>query len=159
MKGKGKEKDKGKRRRRSKGKSAGSDDSDFQAPVSDAASESDRTDDAVMDVDDIHMLPIPGFSSPPPFAPRTLAKQGRSRHKRVDVPHPPLSPIQNRPTSPEPPAEFCGLCGEQHTHGQCSMTETPENLAMYRLMLLSHAGDETIEERVRCMLSHPFGKS
>ena len=32
------------------------------------------------------------------------------------------------------------------------MTESPENLAMYRLMLLSHAGDETIEERV-CRLN------
>ena len=29
------------------------------------------------------------------------------------------------------------------------MTESPENLATYRLILLSHAGDETIEERVR----------
>lgn len=29
------------------------------------------------------------------------------------------------------------------------MTESPENLAQYRLMLLQHAGDETLEERVR----------
>ncbi len=104
-----------------------------------------------MDVDDIHMLPIPGFGSPPPFAPGPSATQGHPRHRHTDVPQLPLLPIQDRHRRPEPPKEFCGLCGERHAHGHCSMTESPENLAMYRLMLLSHAGDETIDERVRCV--------
>lgn len=144
VKGKGKEKDKGKKRQRSKGKSAELDDADFQAPVSDAASESDGTEDAVMDADDIHMLPIPGFSSPPPSAPGPSVKQSHPRHRHTGIPQ----PVNSRQGGPETQEEFCGLCGEQHAHGRCPMTESPENLAMYRLMLLSHAGDETIEERV-----------
>ena len=101
-----------------------------------------------MDADDIHMLPIPGFSSPPPSAPGPSVKQGHPRHRHTDVPQ----PISAHRGGLEIPEEFCGLCGERHAHGRCPMTESPENLAMYRLMLLSHAGDETIEERV-CRLN------
>ncbi|PIL31731.1 hypothetical protein GSI_06435 [Ganoderma sinense ZZ0214-1] len=147
VKGKAKEKDKGKKRQRSKGKSADSDDSDFRAPVSDAASESDGTEDAVMDVDDVHMPPISGFGPPPLSVPGPSAKQGHPRHRHADVSQPPLLPTHTRERSPKPSEEFCGLCGERHARGRCPMTESPENLAMYRLMLLSHAGDETIEER------------
>ncbi|TBU49968.1 SNF2 family N-terminal domain-containing protein [Dichomitus squalens] len=146
---KNKEKDKGKdkRRRKSKGKSTGSDDSDFHAPVSDAASDSDGTDDAVMDVDDIRMLPVSGLGSPPPPSMIASSKHGHSRPTHSDGLYHPLSPVHNRQRVSELPEEFCGLCGNRHAPGQCSMTESPENLATYRLILLSHAGDETIEER------------
>lgn len=54
----------------------------------------------------------------------------------------PLAPIQNT-------NEFrCGLCGSYHGDQPCAMTESSENLAQYRLMLLIHAGDEPIEDRV-----------
>lgn len=55
----------------------------------------------------------------------------------------PLSPIQNTNDS------RCGLCGSYHGDQPCAMTESSENLAQYRLMLLVHAGDEPIEDRVR----------
>jgi hypothetical protein len=44
--------------------------------------------------------------------------------------------------------EHCGLCGMIHGEGTCSMTEKSENLAEYRKMLLTHEGDEPLEERV-----------
>ncbi|KAH9944195.1 P-loop containing nucleoside triphosphate hydrolase protein [Epithele typhae] len=43
--------------------------------------------------------------------------------------------------------DVCGLCAQRHAPGSCVMTEDPENLAQYRLMLMQHAGDETPEER------------
>lgn len=55
----------------------------------------------------------------------------------------PLLPIQN---TNEP---RCGLCGNYHGDQPCAMTESSENLAQYRLMLLVHAGDEPLEDRVR----------
>ncbi|KAI0720008.1 SNF2 family N-terminal domain-containing protein [Cerioporus squamosus] len=140
---KDKEKQKSKGKKKSKGKSAASDDSDFHAPVSDAASESDDTDGDRMDVDDIQMLPVPGSDSPFSQVPRLAQKQ---KKHRSDVPYRPLSPIQNR-QGPGPGEEFCGLCATYHAPGHCSMTESPENLAEYRLMLMQHAGDESIEER------------
>ena len=141
---KDKEKHKTKGKKKSVGKSAASDDSDFHAPVSDAASESDDTDDDRMDVDDIQLFPAPG-SSALGQVPIHAQKQ---KHHRPDASHRPLSPIQNR-QGPGPGEEFCGLCATYHAPGECSMTESPENLAEYRLMLLQHAGDESIEERVR----------
>ncbi|RPD57040.1 hypothetical protein L227DRAFT_552450 [Lentinus tigrinus ALCF2SS1-6] len=131
-----KEKHKDKGKKKSKGKAAGSDDSDFHAPMSDAASESDESDGDKMDVDDLQMLPVPGSSS--------LAH--KQKHHRSDASHRPLPPIQSR-QGPGPGEEFCGLCATYHTPGQCTMTHSPENLAEYRLMLLQHAGDESIEER------------
>ncbi|THV06013.1 hypothetical protein K435DRAFT_744240 [Dendrothele bispora CBS 962.96] len=41
----------------------------------------------------------------------------------------------------------CGLCNQQHGEGQCSMTESSENLVEYREMLLLHADDEPWETR------------
>lgn len=140
---KGKEKHKFKGKKKGKGKSAASDDSDFHALVSDAASESDGTTNDRMDVDDLQLLPAPGTS---PFS-QVPRPSHKPRRHHPDVSHRPLSPIQRQ--GPGPGDEFCGLCATYHAPGQCSMTESPENLAEYRLMLLQHAGDESIEERVR----------
>jgi hypothetical protein len=55
----------------------------------------------------------------------------------------PLSPIENRTG-----IENCGLCHARHGPGACYMTESSENLAEYRYMLLCYADDEPLEERV-----------
>ncbi len=96
-----------------------------------------------MDVDDIRMLPVPEFGS---ITPMPVSKQ---MHKVSEVQHRRSSPINSRRQVSDSGAEFCGLCGKDHASSRCSMTESPENLAQYRLMLMQHAGDETIEERVR----------
>ncbi|CDO72994.1 hypothetical protein BN946_scf185007.g48 [Trametes cinnabarina] len=121
-----KDQNKPKKGRKFNSKSAGSDDSDFHAMMSDIASESDDAGDMRMDVDDIQLLQPRDSTPSAPSASKT----------------------ENRPsTSDRPQGEFCGLCHSFHPPGHCSMTESPENLAQYRLMLMQHAGDETIEER------------
>ncbi|KAI0639630.1 hypothetical protein C8Q77DRAFT_1082196 [Trametes polyzona] len=143
-------KEQNKPRKRKKSKGAESDDSDFRGAVSDAASESDNAtgQSMVMDVDDIQMFQRRGSSPPVPLSSKYGPKhKGKSRHKRSD-PNRALSPIHNRPKATDrPQGDFCGLCGKIHPPGHCPMTESPENLAQYRLMLMQHAGDETIEER------------
>jgi chromodomain-helicase-DNA-binding protein 4 len=47
-----------------------------------------------------------------------------------------------------PNDDTCGLCGLEHRSGACYMTESSENLAEYRLILMMHAADEPIQERV-----------
>lgn len=42
----------------------------------------------------------------------------------------------------------CSLCGIKHGDGACYMTESSENLAEYRQMLILHADDEPMEDRV-----------
>ena len=150
-----KDQNKSRKRKHSRSKSAGSDgDSDFHAVQSDVASESDNTAAEVMDIDDVHMLDARGSSPPVPLATKrgfkTTARRRQKNHDRT------LSPIDNRQHASErQQGEFCGLCGKVHQPGHCSMTESPENLAQYRLMLMQHAGDETLEERVgppdRCL--------
>ena len=126
-----------KKRKKPEGKAGGSDDSDFQA--SDAgADSSDGADDARMDVDEIQPLPAQVVISVPPLA--QLPK--RPRKKRAP------KAAQNVPSAPGVQAELCGLCNKQHASGRCPMTEDPENLAQYRLMLMQHAGEESPEERV-----------
>ncbi|EIW64252.1 uncharacterized protein TRAVEDRAFT_158327 [Trametes versicolor FP-101664 SS1] len=145
-----KEQGKSRKRKKSRDKSAGSDDSEFRAAVSDAATESDASAVRMdVDMDDIIMLQRRGSSPPVPLASKHDSKhKGASRHKHSDLTSRALSPIHNRPkASGRPQGELCGLCGKIHPPGQCSMTDSPENLAQYRLMLMQHAGDETIEER------------
>ena len=60
----------------------------------------------------------------------------------------PLSPILNRTGLSLKGGEACGLCGLSHPEAACFMTESSENLAQYRNILLTHAGDEALEERV-----------
>ena len=61
--------------------------------------------------------------------------------------HGPLSPILNRP-DPTRDTVLCGLCGLSHSEAQCFMTESSENLAKYRNILLTHSGDEPLHVRV-----------
>ncbi|KAJ3554645.1 hypothetical protein NM688_g2999 [Phlebia brevispora] len=61
--------------------------------------------------------------------------------------YPPLSPILNRPSLSHQGGEACGLCGLSHPESACFMTESSENLAQYRNMLLTHSGDEALEDR------------
>ncbi|KAI8990487.1 SNF2 family N-terminal domain-containing protein [Trametes punicea] len=141
-----KEQNKPRKRRKWSGKSAGSDDSDFHAVPSDAASESDDVPAAGMDIDDIPMLDMRESSPAGPLGSKGGTKAtALRRSKQIDRT---LPPIDHRVRGPErQQGEYCGLCGNIHPAGQCSMTESPENLAQYRLLLMQHAGDETIEER------------
>ncbi|KAF7799325.1 hypothetical protein EIP86_010557 [Pleurotus ostreatoroseus] len=59
----------------------------------------------------------------------------------------PLSPILNRTGLSLKGGEACGLCGLSHPEAACFMTESSENLAQYRNILLTHAGDEALEDR------------
>lgn len=78
-------------------------------------------------------------------------------HRRATSTPQPLLPDQNT-NKPR-----CGLCGTYHGDQPCPMTESAENLAQYRLMLLVHAGDEPLEDRVRgsacCCLPLPLTSS
>jgi len=65
---------------------------------------------------------------------------------RLKPTHNPLGPIQNTVSGP---VNDCGLCGQRHSAGDCSMVERSENLAEYREMLILHADDEPWESRVR----------
>lgn len=44
---------------------------------------------------------------------------------------------------------LCSLCGLSHGDGACYMTESSQNLAEYRQILILHADDEPMDERVR----------
>jgi len=67
----------------------------------------------------------------------------------------PLLPIQN---TVQQTLSDCGLCGQSHHGGSCVMVARSENLAEYREMLIFHADDEPLEERVCQMFSfiHPL---
>jgi chromodomain-helicase-DNA-binding protein 4 len=61
----------------------------------------------------------------------------------------PLSPIHNtKHNGYEAGNPMCSLCGIRHGDDACYMTESSENLAEYRQMLILHADDEPIEDRV-----------
>ena len=49
--------------------------------------------------------------------------------------------------NPEPEPSVCGLCKIAHKDN-CIMTSSSQNLADYRYMLLVHADDEPLEQRV-----------
>lgn len=127
-----KEKKKG---RKGKGKATNGDDSDAYA-ASAATSDVDSMSNADLVPDD-----------------DSVVAAGKARASiAADPANPPLSPIMNKPSTSKqskkaPPV--CGLCGTRHSEGACFMTESAENLAEFRSILLSHAGDETLEERVR----------
>ncbi|KAI0652071.1 SNF2 family N-terminal domain-containing protein [Trametes meyenii] len=144
-----KEQNKPKKGKKSKNKVAGSDDSDFHAALSDGPSESDGTGEVVMEEEDIQMLDVRGPSPQMPLAStHGLKKHKQKRFRNSDASAREPSPNLNRHKgSQREHGEFCGLCGKVHPPGHCSMTDSAENLAQYRLMLMQHAGDETIEER------------
>ncbi|KAK1228665.1 hypothetical protein PQX77_008318 [Marasmius sp. AFHP31] len=50
---------------------------------------------------------------------------------------------------PSEPQETCGLCGQHHSEASgCAMTESSENLAEFREMLIMNGGDEPWEDRI-----------
>lgn len=88
---------------------------------------------------------------------RTLAEQSerkRARSSKMPSRDGPLSPIQNTKVNrAQDASSFCGLCGTEHRDGACYMTERSENLVEYRQLLILHADDEPMEERV-CVSGH-----
>ncbi|THH02604.1 hypothetical protein EW026_g282 [Hermanssonia centrifuga] len=55
--------------------------------------------------------------------------------------------VSNHAEPPDESLRTCGLCGLSHPNTKCYMTESSENLAGYRNILLTHAGDEPLEDR------------
>src|ERR1700722_7591283 len=85
-------------------------------------------------------------------------KSSTERFPNARPKFPPLSPIHNHSyhDDSDEDREHCGLCGMNHD-GPCPMTERSENLSEYRRMLLTHADDESTEERV-CFPYESFAK-
>lgn len=156
-KGKSQTQDKPKRRGRKKqSKSQVSDDSDVYAGPESGASDSEGSSTGhatSMLAEDLATI-APAMSSSPKAQSTKIAvgrprspKPSSSKHfspssanTLKNLPQP-FSPVLN---TVDPP---CGLCGGQHGGEQCYMTNSPENLAEYRLMLILHAGDEPLEDR------------
>ncbi|TFK56559.1 hypothetical protein OE88DRAFT_1730039 [Heliocybe sulcata] len=75
-------------------------------------------------------------------------KEKMSKHQhQFDSKAQPLMSVENQRLPGQPVFERCGLCGLEHAPSSCYMTESSENLAEYRRMLLIHADDEPIEDR------------
>ncbi len=65
--------------------------------------------------------------------------------------------VSNHAEPPDESLRTCGLCGLSHPNTKCYMTESSENLAGYRNILLTHAGDEPLEDRVSSQhVNHEF---
>ncbi|EPQ60503.1 hypothetical protein GLOTRDRAFT_68181 [Gloeophyllum trabeum ATCC 11539] len=123
------EKDKN-RRRKSKSKASDDESDAYTGSVGRSESEAEVPDDE-----------IDGRALSP------LEEPKKAKHvSSLDLPVP-LSPIQNQRRHKKEDFERCGLCGTVHGPGVCYMTESSENLAEYRRMLLIHADDEPIEDR------------
>ncbi|GJE85782.1 chromatin remodeling factor-like protein [Phanerochaete sordida] len=80
-------------------------------------------------------------------------KQKRKKSRYIDSvqgkrasPSAPLSPIHNRLSLGEIDPT-CGLCGLEHPNRPCFMTESSENLAEYRRILMTVDSGESLEER------------
>lgn len=80
-------------------------------------------------------------------------KQRRKKSQHIDVAPSqhasssvPLSPIHNRLSLGDNDPS-CGLCGLEHPNRPCFMTESSENLAEYRRILMTVDSGESIEER------------
>lgn len=130
---------KDKKKNKGKGKAVASDDSDFYAGVA-SGSGSGTESDTGSAVDD----PLKNLEGP---------SDGKHKRKRTgDSPgHAGPLPLP-RASRRSPVPNVCGLCSTVHDDGECYMTESPENLAEYRRILISHAGEESIEERVRVIV-------
>ena len=122
-------------------KSTISDESDAYTGSGLGGSDGEDTDDTgypgVYDLDTL--------TEPPPPAIKGLAAPSSSKHPDTG----PLSLIHNMQRHDGNDAvSYCGLCGTAHGDGACYMTESSNNLAEYRQMLILHADDEPVEERV-----------
>lgn len=104
-------------------------------------------------------------SSSPPLPPSRTDAMDTSRSEGINTGSQPLPLPLNRPQHPQAGGGLqspqdstsdsrCGLCGGQHGGNPCHMTNSSQNLAQYRYMLLVHAGDEPLDERVRLSWTH-----
>ena len=62
-----------------------------------------------------------------------------------------------RPPSPVVENQPCGLCGLYHSDRPCYMTESSKNLVEYRNILMNHAGEESLEDRVSTAVHFAMG--
>jgi chromodomain-helicase-DNA-binding protein 4 len=85
------------------------------------------------------------------FVPDNIARNTNTRYRDV-VPLSPIDNTQRNETDVDNPV--CSLCGIRHGNGACYMTESSENLAEYRQMLILHADDEPMEDRVRIWICY-----
>ncbi|KAH8099377.1 SNF2 family N-terminal domain-containing protein [Cristinia sonorae] len=126
-----------KQSKKAKGKPTNGDDSDaYTGSVADSDADSISNAPSVVPEDLGSMIvdPVPTAApAPPPLSPNVNTQ---------NLPRPPPKKQKQKEKLPR-----CGLCGTAHQDGACFMTESGENLAEFRAILLSHAGDETIEER------------
>lgn len=146
-------KDKIKKKGKGKAKATASDDDDAYIEAANGSGEESSGPDSV---------------SEEGLAPEVaeLVRQKKAMHKsryvddlaRMNIhDHPgPLSPILNRPDLNRE-AAVCGLCGLSHPEAQCFMTESSENLAQYRNILLTHSGDEPLDMRVSKFICVIYG--
>jgi hypothetical protein len=149
-----KDKKKG-RKSKSKSKSRISDESDAYTGSAVALSDGSDTDDAMpLYADDLSALTDRNTTNgtpkraniKPPNPKNTAGSSTRGARYRNTSP---LSPIQNtKQMHFEGENPVCSLCGIRHGDGACYMTESSENLAEYRQMLILHADDEPMEDRV-----------
>ncbi|KZT02402.1 uncharacterized protein LAESUDRAFT_661821 [Laetiporus sulphureus 93-53] len=137
-----------KKRRRKKLNSAKSDDSDAYALSGlETGSDSEATTTSLLPEETLSQLPLASSSAAPgskvpcskssSYAVSYSEARVASKNKTIQ----PLSPIIDKEDA------SCGLCGANHGDAPCYMTQSPENLAEYRLMLLLHAGEESLEDR------------
>lgn len=85
---------------------------------------------------------------------KSLARKKRSGYVDDVSRTSPLSQILNRRGLSLKGGDACGLCGLSHPEAACFMTESSENLAQYRNILLTHAGDEALDDRVSLFVAY-----
>ncbi|PCH33925.1 hypothetical protein WOLCODRAFT_130070 [Wolfiporia cocos MD-104 SS10] len=153
-----------KRKGKHRSKSTVSDDSDAYAEPtapSQSGSDSDVEMHPAFEADDLGYPPLPSSplgSNPPPSVPEssTSAKPRNAGYANGIrfVPETNALPSSSRPgqfaqqnNMAAQPLSLCSLCGEQHPDAHCPAAASSENLAQYRLMLICHAGDESLEAR------------
>jgi chromodomain-helicase-DNA-binding protein 4 len=145
-----------KKSHKSKSKSTVSDESDAYTGSAFGASDGEDTDDATpLTAGELLALAdqadakngTPKRMNVKSFVPRNIPGSSNTGVRYRDAP--PLSPIHNtKQNGFESGNPVCSLCGIRHGDGACYMTESSENLAEYRQMLILHADDEPMEDRV-----------
>lgn len=132
----------GKGKDKIKSKETISDDSDVYV-MSDLTSVSEGSDHGeAMDIDDIAVT-MPGLDEP-----QSHSKPAKRRKPPAGTIDPSIRSANGGSALAPPDVSPCGLCGQQHRAQACIMVKSSENLAEYRYMLIVHADDEPLEQRV-----------
>jgi len=140
-----------KKSRKSKSKSIVSEESDAYTGSVFGGSDGEDTDDAMrLTADDF--LTMGDQSKAKTETPKRINKSENITGARYRDTVP-LSPIYNTQHNDSADNLECSLCGIRHGDGACYMTESSENLAEYRQMLILHADDEPVEDRVLVFVS------